>query len=101
MLSFQGRNVVVQVPGSVDGRYEVLSANERELVLRDSASATTQRIAFRATAATVAAAGAVAAAPSADTTEEAAEGTTTPVRVRPAKLPPPSQRTSDDVEPEN
>jgi len=92
VLSYQGRSVVVPIPGSVDGRYEVVSANERELVLRDTAAATTQRIAFVASS---------AAAVTAGTAEAAAPGETTPVPVRPAKLPPPSKRTSDDLEPEN
>lgn len=101
VLSHQGRHVIVQVPGTVDGRYEVVSANDRELVLRDLASATTQRIALGATAAADAAAGTAAAARPGETAEETTEETTTAVRVRPAKLPPPSKRTSDDLEPEN
>jgi hypothetical protein len=101
VLSHQGRHVVVQVPGTVDGRYEVVSANDRELVLRDLASATTQRIALGATAATAAAAGTAAAPPPGETPGETTEETTTAVRVGPAKLPPPSKRTSDDLEPEN
>ena len=90
VLSYQGRNVVVPIRGTLDGRYEVVSASEREIVLRDIASATMQRIAFGAGAA--AAAAAVEAGP---------PGETTAVPVRPAKLPPPSKRTSDDLEPEN
>ena len=92
VLSYQGRNVVVQVPGSVDGRYEVVSANDRELVLRDLASAATQRIALGATAAAGAATRTAAQAPAEETTA---------AFVRPVKLPPLSKRTSDEVEPEN
>lgn len=99
VLSRQGRNVVVQVPGMVDGRYEVVSANDRELVLRDIASATTQRIALGAPPPAGAAARTAATAPSEATTDD--EETTPAVRVRPDKLPPPSQRISDDLEPEN
>jgi len=100
VLSRQGRNVVVQVPGTVDGRYEVVSANDRELVLRDLASATTQRIALGATAAADAAARPAAPAATGETSDETIEETPV-VRVRPAKLPPPSQRISDELEPEN
>jgi len=98
VLGYQGRNVVVQVPGSVDGRYEVVSADEREVVLRDLASATTQRIGLGVAPIADATARGAAAAPDGET--EAAEEAPS-VRVRPVKLPPPSKRTSDDLEPEN
>jgi hypothetical protein len=90
MLGYQGRSVVVRVPGRVDDRYEVVSADGRELVLRDLTAATTQRLALGASpASATSAAAALPAEPSVG------------VRVRPDKLPPPSQRTSDDYEPEN
>jgi hypothetical protein len=100
VLRRDGRNVVVPVPGMVDGRYEVVSANNRELVLRDLSSATTQRIALGAAPPAGTAARAAAAAPSEQTVDYGDEPTA-PVKIRPDKLPPPSQRISDDLEPEN
>jgi hypothetical protein len=100
VLSRDGRNVVVPVPGTVDGRYEIVSANNRELVLRDLSSSTTQRIALGATQPAGAAARSAAAAPTEQTVDYGDEPTA-PVTVRPDKLPPPSQRISDDLEPEN
>jgi hypothetical protein len=100
VLSRDGRNVVVPVPGTVDGRYEVVSANNRELVLRDLSSSTTQRIALGATQPAGAAARNAAAAPTEQTVDYGDEPTA-PVAVRPDKLPPPSQRISDELEPEN
>jgi hypothetical protein len=100
VLSRDGRNVVVPVPGTVDGRYEIVSANNRELVLRDLSSSTTQRIALGATQPAGAAARSAAAAPTEQTVDYGDEPTA-PVAVRPDKLPPPSQRISDDLEPEN
>ncbi len=46
LLGYQGRSVVVPVPGRVDDRYEVLAADERQLVLRDLATASTLHIAL-------------------------------------------------------
>jgi hypothetical protein len=100
VISRDGRSVVVPVPGTVDGRYEVISANNRELVLRDLSSSTTQRIALGATSPAGAAGRAAAAAPSEQTVDYGDEPTA-PVKVRPDKLPSPSKRISDDLEPEN
>jgi hypothetical protein len=100
VLSRDGRNVVVPVPGTVDGRYEVVSANNRELVLRDLSSSTTQRIVLGATRPAGAAARGAAAPPTEQTVDYGDEPTA-PVTVRPDKLPPPSQRISDELEPEN
>jgi hypothetical protein len=100
VLSRDGRHVVVPVPGTVDGRYEVVSANSRELVLRDLSSSTTQRIALGAAQAAGAKVPAAAAAPTEQTVDYGDEATA-PVRVRPDKLPSPSKRISDDLEPEN
>jgi hypothetical protein len=93
-----GRNVVVPVPGTVDGRYEIVSANNRELVLRDLTSATTQRIALGAKPPAGSAARTAAAAPTAQTVDYGDEPT---APVRPDKLPSPSKRISDEFEPEN
>jgi hypothetical protein len=46
LFTSQGRNIVVHVPGPVDDRYEVLAADERQLVLRDRATAGTLEIAL-------------------------------------------------------
>jgi hypothetical protein len=95
VLSYQGRSVVVRVPGRVDERYEVVSADDRELLLRDIAAATTQRIGLGGPASLPQAPGAPGAA---------APATAVDVPAAPApsgKLPPPSKRTSDDQEPEN
>lgn len=100
VLSRDGRSVVVPVPGAVDGRYEVVSANNRELVLRDLSSSTTQRIALGATAPAGAAARTAAATPTEQTADYGDEATA-PVSVRPDKLPSPSKRISDELEPEN
>jgi hypothetical protein len=98
VLSRDGRNVVVPVPGTVDGRYEIVSANNRELVLRDLTSATTQRIALGAKPPAGSAARTAAAAPTAQTVDYGDEPT---APVRPDKLPSPSKRISDEFEPEN
>jgi hypothetical protein len=98
VLSSNGRNVVVPVPGTVDGRYEVVSANNRELVLRDLSSSTTQRIALGAPQPAGAGARSAAAAPTEQTVDYGDEPT---ARVRPDKLPSPSKRISDELEPEN
>jgi hypothetical protein len=97
MLSYQGRSIVLAVPGRLDERYEVVSADERWLVLRDIASATTQRIALGASPPATSSAGA-AAAPGSEglpAVEASAQ------RATPRKLPPQSKRTSDEDEPEN
>lgn len=101
VLGHQGRNVVVRVPGRVDDRYEVVSADDRELVLRDLVAGTTQRLALGG--------GVPAANPAAGTTAAPAPAAApeVPVMAGPAvrnptgKLPPPSKRTSDEDEPEN
>jgi len=46
LLGYQGRNVVVRVPGSVDDRYEVVAADERQVVLRDRTTSSTLDIAL-------------------------------------------------------
>jgi hypothetical protein len=97
VLSYQGRSVIVRVPGRVDDRYEVVSADDRELVLRDIAAASTQRIGLGGTAIVPQAVNASGtSAPAA-----AVEAPAAPVAVPSGKLPPPSKRTSDEYEPEN
>jgi hypothetical protein len=98
VLSSNGRNVVVPVPSTVDGRYEIVSADSRELVLRDLSSATTQRIALGTTPPAGIAARTAAAAPTEQTVDYGDEPT---APVRPDKLPSPSKRISDEFEPEN
>jgi hypothetical protein len=100
VLSRDGRNVVVPVPGTVDGRYEVISADSRELVLRDLASSTMQRIALGGAAPRGTAVLPLPPVPGEQTVDYGDEPTA-PVVVRPDKLPPPSKRTSDEFEPEN
>ena len=90
LLGYQGRNVVVPVPGRVDDRYEVLAADERQLVLRDLATASMLHVALGSAPL----ASAVTAMPPAR--DEAATLTVVP---REPQLPSTSKR--DEDEPEN
>jgi hypothetical protein len=101
VLMHQGQRLVVRVPGRMDDRYEVVSADERVLVLRDRTSETTLRVPLG-----VGPSGGVSAGPgTAPATAAAAPGgwaaDPTATQMRPAKLPPPSKRRSDEDEPEN
>lgn len=91
LLGYQGRNVVVHVPGRVDDRYEVLAADEHQVMLRDLVTASTLHVAL----------GSAPLAPAVTAMPPARNEAATPATVvlREPQLPSTSKR--DEDEPEN